>query len=245
LRRAALLGALLAIAGCGDRTASRGDTQPPKPAAAPLAAQPAPVAQPAKAHGPFGAQLLHKRTALRARPGGRVLARLASRTEFDSVQILSVARVRDRWFAVRTPALPNGRVGWVSADDAGLLRETWALEIDLSRRRLTARRDGQDRFSLPVAIGKPGTPTPTGRFGVTDRLLMSGTTYGCCALALSGHQPHIAQGWGGGTRIAIHGTTDAGSIGVPASHGCLRASERGMRRLLRVIPLGTTVRIHA
>jgi lipoprotein-anchoring transpeptidase ErfK/SrfK len=75
--------------------------------------------------------------------------------------------------------------------------------------------------------------------------LMSGTTYCCCALALTGHQPHIAQGWGGGTRIAIHGTTDAGSIGVPASHGCVRASEPGMRRLLRVIPLGTTVHIHA
>src|SRR5206468_2972944 len=99
--------------------------------------------------------------------------------------------------------------------------------------------------SVPVAVGTPATPTPTGTFGVTDRLRMSGTTYGCCALALSGNQPYITQGWGGGTRLAIHGTSSAGSIGTPASHGCLRASERAMRRLLAVIPLGTTVRIHA
>ncbi|MDX6655664.1 MAG: hypothetical protein QOH62_457 [Solirubrobacteraceae bacterium] len=194
--------------------------------------------------GPFGAQLLH-RTALRARPGGKVLSRLRMRTEFGSAQILAVARVRGRWFAVRTAALPNGRIGWISADDAKLLRETWALEIDLSRRRLIAHHKGRRAFSIPVAIGNPATPTPTGRFGVTDRLRMSGTTYGCCALALTGHQPHIPQGWGGGTRIAIHGTPNEGSIGAPASHGCLRASTSGMHRLMAVIPLGTTVHIHA
>jgi lipoprotein-anchoring transpeptidase ErfK/SrfK len=74
---------------------------------------------------------------------------------------------------------------------------------------------------------------------------MSGTTYGCCAVALSGHQPNIPQGWGGSDRLAIHGTTATGSIGSPASDGCLRTSESGMRRLMAVIPLGTTVRIHA
>jgi hypothetical protein len=238
LRRAALLGALL-IAGCGGDPVSRSDTSPPRPTvpiAAPAATGPGP--------GPFGAQLL-RRTALRDRPGGKVLSRLKLRTEFGSTQILAVAQVRGRWFAVRSSLLPNGRVGWISADDARLLRETWALEVDLSRRRLIARHEGRRAFSIPVAIGTAATPTPTGRFGITDRLRMSGTTYGCCALALTGHQPHIAQGWGGGTRLAIHGTPNDGSIGVPASHGCLRASATGMRRLMGVIPLGTTVHIHA
>lgn len=242
MRRAALLGALL-IAGCGGVTASRGPTQQPQqppqpttPIAQPIATGPGP--------GPFGAQLLRS-TPLRARPGGRALARLRRRTEFGSIQILAVARRRGRWLAVRSPALPNGQVGWISANHARLLHETWTLEVDLSSRRLIARHEGRRRFTIPVAIGKPDTPTPTGSFGVTDRLRMSGTTYGCCALALSGHQPRIAQGWGGGTRIAIHGTTDTGSIGVPASHGCLRASAAGMRRLMAVIPLGATVRIHA
>jgi L,D-transpeptidase catalytic domain len=238
LRRAALLGALLLVAGCGGGSSSKPGTAP----AVTGTSVPAPVRDPAA--GPFGARLLH-RTALRARPDGKVLARLAKRTEFGSAQVLAVARVRGDWLAVRTTALPNGRLGWIRTEDARLLRETWSLEVDLSARRLTARHRGKRAFAFPVAIGKPDTPTPTGRFGVTDRLKMTGTTYGCCALALTGHQPHIAQGWGGGTRIAIHGTVETGSIGVPASHGCLRASERSMRRLMDVIPLGTTVRIHA
>jgi hypothetical protein len=235
----ALLGALLVVAGCGATTSSRPGEQRPKPTtpiAVPRVTGPGP--------GPFGAQLRHA-TALRARPGGRVLARLSRRTGFGSAQILAVARRRTDWLAVHTPALPNGRLGWVRAADAILLHEPWRLEIDLSRRRLVALREGRRAFAIPVAIGAPGTPTPTGRFGVTDRLRMSGTTYGCCALALSGHQPHIAQGWGGGTRIAIHGTTATGSIGTPASHGCLRASDSGIRRLMAVIPLGTTVRIRS
>jgi hypothetical protein len=237
VRRTALLGALL-LAGCGgsstDVTAP--NPRPTTPIAAPPASGPGP--------GPFGAQLV-RTTALRARPKGRVIATLARHTEFGSAQILAVARRRVRWLAVRTPALADGRVGWIRASDARLLHEPWTLEVDLSRHRLTARHEGRRRFSIPVAIGLPGTPTPTGRFGVTDRLSMSGTTYGCCALALSAHQPHIPQGWGGGDRIAIHGTTATGTIGAPASHGCLRASESGMRRLMAVIPLGTTVRIHA
>jgi hypothetical protein len=237
VRRAALAGALL-LAGCGSSPegSSPPRPRPTTPIIAPAATGPGP--------GPFGAQLV-RATTLRARPGGRVLARLARRTEFGSVQILSVAHRGDRWLAVRTPLLPNGRVGWIRADAARLLHEPWTLEVDLSRRRLIARHEHRIRFSVPVAIGAPGTPTPTGRFGVTDRLRMSGTTYGCCALALSGHQPNIPQGWGGGDRIAIHGTTATGSIGAPASHGCLRASAAGMLRLMAVVPLGTTVRIHA
>jgi hypothetical protein len=242
LRRAALLGALL-IAGCGGDPASRSHAPPPATPTAPTAPPAAPAAK-GPGPGPFGAKLL-RRTALRERPAGKVLRRLKIRTEFGTAQILAVARVRKRWLAVRTPALPNGRVGWISADDAKLLRETWALEVDLSRRRLVAHHKGRRAFSMPVAIGTAATPTPTGRFGVTDRLRMSGTTYGCCALALTGHQPNIAQGWGGGTRLAIHGTPDEGSVGAPASHGCLRASATGMRRLMGAIPLGTTVHIHA
>jgi hypothetical protein len=105
-----------------------------------------------------------------------VLAQLPRRTEFGSEQTLAVAQRDDRWPAVRTPALPNGRVGWIRADPALLLHEPWTREVDLSRRRLVARHEGTRRFSIPVAIGAPGTPTPTGRFGVTDRLKMSGTT---------------------------------------------------------------------
>jgi L,D-transpeptidase catalytic domain len=242
VRRAALGGALLlVVAGCGGSSKHAASPQP-RPTT-PIAEQPARPSGPGP--GPFGAQLL-RAVKLHARPAGRVLARLATKTPFGSAQILAVARRRDGWLAVRTPLLPNGQVGWIREDArVRLLHEPWTLEVDLSRRRLIAHDGKRRAFSIPVAIGAPGTATPTGSFGVTDRLRMSGTTYGCCALALSGNQPNISQGWGGGTRIAIHGTTATGSIGTAASHGCIRASADGMRRLMDVVPLGATVRIHA
>jgi len=98
---------------------------------------------------------------------------------------------------------------------------------------------------FPVAVGSPSTPTPTGRFAVTDKLLTgdASSPYGCCILALSGRQPRTPQGWGGGDRLAIHATPLEETIGTAASLGCLRAAGRVMRRLVATVPLGTVVTI--
>ena len=48
-----------------------------------------------------------------------------------------------------------------------------------------------------------------GRFAVTDKLRTedrADSPYGCCALALTGHQTKLVPGWPGGDRLAIHGT---------------------------------------
>ena len=83
---------------------------------------------------------------------------------------------------------------------------------------------------VPVGIGSPSTPTPTGSFAVTDGLHWRGSrVYGCCVLALSGHQPQLAQGWTGGDRIAVHGTDAPATVGEAASLGCLHASAADMR----------------
>ncbi len=73
----------------------------------------------------------------------------------------------------------------------------------------------------------------------------AGGPYGCCALALTGRQPNVPQGWTGGDRIAIHGTNKEDSLGTPASSGCLRASDRDMRWMMKRIAVGAQVRIRA
>jgi lipoprotein-anchoring transpeptidase ErfK/SrfK len=60
---------------------------------------------------------------------------------------------------------------------------------------------------------------------------------------LSARQPNLAQGWSGGDRIAIHGTALTSTIGTEASNGCLRATDRNMRRLVRLALPGTRVLI--
>lgn len=188
--------------------------------------------------------------ALRLRPNGRVLTSLGSRTEFGSTRALSVVRERrGRWLGVTTPQLPNGKLGWVDAR-SGALRYSRApleLEIDLSRRELFVRRETKILRRAPVSIGRPDSPTPTGRFAVTDKLpgRRYSPSYGCCILALSGTQPNLPAGWTGGNRLAIHGTPDEASVGGRLSAGCLHARASDLRRLMKSVPLGTPVRIHA
>jgi lipoprotein-anchoring transpeptidase ErfK/SrfK len=67
---------------------------------------------------------------------------------------------------------------------------------------------------------------------------------GTFAFGISGIQPNLPPGWGGGDQLAIHGTNDASSIGRSASAGCLRVSEATLARLRRVLRLGTPVVIH-
>jgi hypothetical protein len=183
--------------------------------------------------------------ALRERPGGRVAARVAAFTEFGSPRVLGVAARRGRWLGVVTTARPNNKLAWVRRDHPGLrgARVGYSLHADLSARRLELRRDGRALRRITVAIGRPGSPTPTGRFAVTDKLSgpQFGSYYGCCILALSGKQPHLPPGWSGGNRLAIHGTTAPGTIGHAASAGCLRAGDGDLRVLMRRVKLGTPV----
>jgi len=161
--------------------------------------------------------------------------------------VLAVVARRPGWLGVLSEERPNGRTGWIRARDARLLRERWRLDVDLSARRLLVRRDGEVVRRARVAVGGGATPTPTGRFAVTDLLAFRdpASPYGCCALALSGRQPDVPQGWSGGDRLAIHGTRDETSVGQAVSLGCLRAREGVLRWMLRRIPLGTRVTIRA
>jgi len=186
--------------------------------------------------------------ALRVRPGGPVVARLSPRTGFGSATVVPVMAQRGSWLGVISSALPNGRVGWIPTN-AHLVayRTSWRVVASLRRREVVVRRSGRVVQRFRVAVGGPSTPTPTGRFAVTDKLLTGdpGSPYGCCILALSAHQPSTPQGWGGGDRIAIHATNLPETIGTAASLGCLRAPAEEARRLVRTIPLGTIVTIRA
>jgi lipoprotein-anchoring transpeptidase ErfK/SrfK len=187
-----------------------------------------------------------KPVALRASPGGRILARVGSRTEFGSPQTLEVAFREGDWIAVRSPALGNKKVGWVREKPLRLVGRTVRIEVDLSKRTLTLFAHGVVDRRDAVAIGSPETPTPTGDFYVTDKLpgARFGTYYGCCILALSGRQPNLPKGWSGGDRLAIHGTPVA-DFGQAVTNGCLHLPGEVLQFLMTDVPLGTPVRIHA
>jgi L,D-transpeptidase-like protein len=118
-----------------------------------------------------------------------------------------------------------------------------AISIDLSSRRLEIINGRKVVGRFRVAVGSPSTPTPTGRFFVTDRVTFPpGSVYGTFALGLAAHQTaHLPGGWSGGNQIAIHGTDAPSSIGHAVSLGCVRAGPHALRLLQRLVPLGAPV----
>jgi lipoprotein-anchoring transpeptidase ErfK/SrfK len=191
-----------------------------------------------------GARVL-ERAALRDAPDGRIVTGIGPKTRFGGPQVVAVVARRGDWIGVLHQWLPNGKAGWIRASAVRLVRQPWAIEVDRSERLATVRRDGEvvDRFR--VAVGRPSSPTPLGRFGITDRLTAGpGSPYGCCILALSGRQPNLPPGWPGGDRLAFHGTP-GDRVGDATSSGCMRVREADLRKLMRDIPVGTRVTVRA
>ena len=187
------------------------------------------------------------RIALHASPGGTVVTRVGDRTEFGSMRVFWIERVQGAWFGVPAPELPDGQLAWIRDDRFALdVSQThfW-IDADVSDQILELHYGDRRLDRFPVSVGSPTSPTPLGNYSVTDGLVGKGLGpwYGCCALALSGHQPNLPPGWIGGNRMAIHGTP--GAIGGAVSHGCLRASDPDMISLFARVPLGAPVFIHA
>jgi lipoprotein-anchoring transpeptidase ErfK/SrfK len=209
----------------------------------PVTSTPPPTHSPAPPPRPTGTLVADVRqaTELRGAPNGRPIAKQKPRTEFGSPVTLLVASRAPGWLGVLSPLAGNGRVGWIPESAAKLHTVTYELKVSLSAHRLTVLDRGSVLARYSVAVGGAESPTPTGRFAVTDRLAPKPPTgaYGCCIIALSAHSPHAIQGWTGGDRIAIHSTFDSGTIGQDVSHGCVRVNFDQGRWLMRHVPLGT------
>jgi hypothetical protein len=147
------------------------------------------------------------------------------------------------WYEVLLPLRPNGRSGWVRAEDVTLERIDQRIEVDLSRRLLSyyVHDDLKQRFR--VGVGTDATPTGTGSFYVWVKIQYASPyqPYGIAALGLSGFSPVLSE-WPGGGRMAIHGTSSPSDLGNAVSHGCVRVYNDDLKQLLDV-PLGTPVRI--
>jgi lipoprotein-anchoring transpeptidase ErfK/SrfK len=184
--------------------------------------------------------------AMHVRPGGKLLFRVLPKTIYGRRLILSITHRRGAWAAVPTFLVPNGRRAWVHVDRRTFVvrRTRWRLSADLSARTVTVLHGDERVRTVRVAIGAASTPTPPGTYAITDKLKGRpfGSSFGCCIIALSGHQPKIRTGSVDG-RLAIHGTDRPDLVGARASQGCLRARDADVRWIMRTVPVGTQVTI--
>lgn len=242
-RALAVLVLAAALAGCDESEDVTGRAADPLP--------PAPVTdKPGKLPPGRGYILARVRedTLAYNRPNGRPVAWLRRRTPFDRPRTLGIRQARDerRWLSVHSPVFANDEIGWIPNDPNALdlSRTKISLRVSLSAKTIELRDGKRLERTIPIAIGRAGTETPPGRFQVTDKMPASRFPkgpYGCCIIALSARQPNLPEGWAGGDRIAIHGTTDPTSIGQAASNGCLRASDPDLRALMSRVPVGAPV----
>jgi lipoprotein-anchoring transpeptidase ErfK/SrfK len=181
-----------------------------------------------------------------ARPGrGRVVGTIPATSRYYGTR--TVAWIQEisadgRFGRLAVPYEAGERAGWVPLRGLAVQRTSVTVYVSRARHRVEVRRRGHLAFSVPAATGAPGSPTPRGRYFVTDRVAFPAGGYlGSFAFGLSGIQPRLPAGWSGGDQLAIHGTDDAASIGRSSSAGCVRVSEGALDRLRPLLNLGTPV----
>jgi L,D-transpeptidase catalytic domain len=179
----------------------------------------------------------------------RTITRLRFLTEDGRAEVYLVLGGRvdatgRRWLHIRVPMRPNGRTGWVTEDALSRLYVVRTrLVIDRGALRAKLYRKGRLIWSAPVGIGRSGTPTPRGDFWIRERLrgLGDGTTYGPWAFGTSAYSR--LSDWPRGGVVGIHGTNQPGLVPGRPSSGCVRVRNDRIRRLARLMPIGTPVRI--
>jgi hypothetical protein len=232
----------------GERAKERNPALPGPPAAAFSVPRPRPLA--AHEAGSLFAPL-RRATLARATPDAQalVVARLERHTPEGTENIVLVLeRAEDAagrlWVRVRLPVLPGNTTGWVRRS---ALRGYGTVQTHLvvDRKRLTATlyRGGRPLFRAPVGVGSVRWPTPAGDFYIRNKLTRyESAFYGPLAFGTSARSAVLTD-WPAGGFIGIHGTNEPGLLPGRVSHGCIRMRNTDIRRLGRLMPVGTPLTI--
>jgi lipoprotein-anchoring transpeptidase ErfK/SrfK len=192
-----------------------------------------------------------KRVRIYARAGAkRPVATLGRKTRHGAQRVFLVDWRGKRWTWPRVarvfvPLRPNGRRGWVRASDVRFLVNPYHVTVRLHDRRLVVWRKGRVVLRTRIAIGRALTPTPAGKYYLTELLRQPNPrgAYGPYAFGTSAYSD-VLQSFGGGPgQVGIHGTNRPRLVGTEVSHGCIRVRNATIRRLAKMLPLGTPVSI--
>jgi hypothetical protein len=171
------------------------------------------------------------------------LLRLAKRDGRGTQRAFLVRRAWRDWVQVYLPTRPNGSLGWVKRHAVRMYTNEYRLVVRLRSHKLHLWRGHDLIATYPVAVGTRSTPTPRGVFYVVELLQPPnpGGSYGPYSFGISAHSNVLKQFAGGDGRVGLHGTNEPGLIGSDVSHGCIRMRNGPIRRLAKILPLGTPV----
>lgn len=171
---------------------------------------------------------------------------LANPTAEQMPLAMLVVDQQNDWLQVRLPVRPNGTLGWIQSSEVDVSPVDNRIVINIDQRRLRVLDKAQQVvFDTNVAVGKPATPTPLGRFYVDVWLPNPGGPYGKFMLSIAGFSNVLKSFAGGRGQIAMHGWSDTSVMGRNVSNGCVRMRNDDISRLATLAPLGTPVEIIA
>ncbi|WP_267425472.1 MULTISPECIES: L,D-transpeptidase family protein [unclassified Curtobacterium] len=220
----------------------------PTPAPAPAPASPAPTTS-----GPTDAvdapasttvaSVTGATVPVSSAPGGAVTSTLANPQASGAPLVFRVVDQRDGWVQVQLAKRPNGSTGWVPTSAVRLSTTAYAIVVTEATNTLDLYEHGKVLHRYTVATGTGGTPTPTGRFALTELLAPTNGGYGPYAYGTTAFSDVLNSFGGGPGQIGLHGTEDASSIGRAASHGCIRMRNADITTLAETLPLGTPFQV--
>ena len=116
--------------------------------------------------------------------------------------------------------------------------------VSLPDRKLVLLEGGEVKKIYPVAVGRSGSPSPTGTFQVVVRL-ENPTYYHPGKVIGPGASNPLGNRWIGLNQkgYGIHGTNEPRSIGKAASHGCIRMAKADLEELFTLVSVGDEVEI--
>jgi lipoprotein-anchoring transpeptidase ErfK/SrfK len=125
------------------------------------------------------------------------------------------------------------------------------LVLNLKQRRLYVYQGQKIITSYPVAIGRRGWETPTGKFTVIQMVREPVWEHPFTGqLVPSGKNNPLGARWigfwtDGKNFIGFHGTPQENLIGRAVSHGCVRMRDRDIKALFEKVQIGTSVTVIA
>jgi len=178
-----------------------------------------------------------------ATAGGAVTSTLPNPQASGAPLVFRVVEQQSGWVRVQLAKRPNGSTGWVPTSAVKLTSDPYAIVVSVTDNTLDLYKDGSVLHSYPVATGTGGTPTPTGRFALTELLAPTNDGYGPYAYGTTAFSDVLNSFGGGPGQIGLHGTNDSSSIGSGASHGCVRMHNADITALAKLLPLGTPFQV--
>ncbi len=183
---------------------------------------------------------------LYAAPGKRPIAVLPA-TELDEPTWVPVVQSDPGWDRILLPSRPDRATGWIFTDGTAASQlengeSSYLIRIQVAARKLSVDDNGGSLGTWTVAVGAPGTPTPTGRTFLLALLAPPHPTYSPLILPLGTHSNTLSTYGGGPGTVGLHGWPDSSVFGQAVSHGCVRVPATALH-VLSGVPLGTLVMI--